>query len=89
MLCSRKSSNTLICVCVRYCVRIDPSRTFRLVVRAPKYVADDEYELVEMSDQKHEVWLDRSVQFSLSKFHDEMASKIIWGPFIDIGYLGG
>ena len=33
-----------------------------------------------MAPHEHELWLDRTVQFSHSKFHDEMASKIIWGP---------
>ena len=80
MLCSRIPSNSLICVSIRYCVRIDPGNTFRLVVKVSKYVADGEYGQVEMSPQVHELWLDRTVQFSLSKFHDEMASKIIWGP---------
>jgi len=80
MLCSRILSNNLICVSVRYCVRIDPGNAFRLVVKVYKYVADGEYGQVEMSPQEHELWLDRTVQFSLSKFHDEMASKIIWGP---------
>jgi len=80
MLCSRIPSNNLICVYVRYCVRIDPGNAFRLVVKVSKYVADGEYGQVEMSPQEHELWLDRTVQFSLSKFHDEMASKIIWGP---------
>ena len=80
MLCSRIPSNSLICVSVRYCVRIDPGNTFRLVVKVSKYVADGEYGQVEMSPQEHELWLDRTVQFSLSKFHDEMATKIVWGP---------
>ena len=58
-------------------VRIDPGNAFRLVVKVSKYVADGEYGQVEMSPYEHELWLDRTVQFSLSKFHDEMASKII------------
>ena len=80
MVCSRIVSNSFICVFVRYCVRIDLGNVFRLVVKVSKYVADGEYGQVEMSPQEHELWLDRTVQFSLSKFHDEMASKIIWGP---------
>jgi hypothetical protein len=70
----------LILVCVRYCARIDPGNTFRLVVKVSKYVADGEYGKVEMVEQEHEIWLDRTVQYSLEKFHDEMATKIIWGP---------
>jgi len=77
MLCSRISSNSLIFIYVCYCVRIDPGNAFRLVVKVSKYVADGEYSQVEMSPQEHELWLDKTVQFSLSKFHDEMASKII------------
>jgi len=77
MVCSRIPSNSLICVSIRYCVRIDPSNAFILVVKVSKYVADGEYVQVEMSSQEHKLWLDRTVQFSLSKFHDEMASKII------------
>ena len=80
MLCSRILSNSLICVSVHYCVRIDPGNASRLVVNVSKYVVDGEYWQVEMSPQEHELWLDRTVQFSLSKFHDEIASKIIWGP---------
>ncbi|RLM64783.1 hypothetical protein C2845_PM16G05530 [Panicum miliaceum] len=33
-----------------------------------------------MVEQEHEVWLDRTLHYSLDKFHDEMATKIIWGP---------
>ena len=80
MVCSSIVSNSFICVSIRYCVRIDPSNAFILVVKVSKYVADGEYVQVEMSSQEHKLWLDRTVQFSLSKFHDEMASKIIWGP---------
>ena len=80
MVCSRIVSNSFICVSIRYYVRIDPGNVFRLVVKVSKYVADGEYSQVEMSPQEHELWLDRTVQFSLSKFHDEMANKIIWGP---------
>jgi hypothetical protein len=70
-------SNTAFCFCVRDCARIDPSNAFRLVVKVSKYVANGEYGLVEMAKQEHELWLDRSEQYSLAKFHDEMASKII------------
>jgi hypothetical protein len=73
-------SNTAFCFCVRDCARIDPGNTFRLVVKVCKYVADGEYRLVEMAEQEHELWLDRSEQYSLAKFVDEMASKIIWRP---------
>jgi hypothetical protein len=26
------------------------------------------------------VWLDRTCHYTIAKFHDDMASKIIWGP---------
>ena len=61
-------------------VRIDPGNAFRLVVKVGKYVADGEYGLVEMVEQEHELWLDRTRQYILEKFYDEMATKIIWGP---------
>ncbi|CAN6310102.1 unnamed protein product [Urochloa humidicola] len=59
---------------------IDPGNAFRLVVKVPKYVADGEYGLVEITDQEHELWLDSSQEYSLAKFRDDMATKIIWGP---------
>jgi hypothetical protein len=52
MSCSRIPSNSLICVCVPYCVRIDPGNAFRLVVKVSKYVADGEFWRVEMSDEE-------------------------------------
>jgi hypothetical protein len=61
--------------------RVKPSNAFRLVLKVAKYTAvfgDDG--LVEMSDQEHELWLDRSVGYSLALFHEDMATKIIWGP---------
>jgi hypothetical protein len=61
-------------------VRIDPGNTFGLVVKVPKFVTDGEYGLVEMADQEHELWLDRNLQYTLEKFYEEMAAKIIWGP---------
>ena len=60
--------------------RIDPGNAFRLVVKVAKFVADGEYGLVEMADQQHNIWLDRTMDYTLSKFHDDMATKIIWGP---------
>ena len=62
-----------------YSVRIDPGNTFRLVVKVGKFVADGEYGLVEMADKEHEIWLDRTVQYSLGRFYDDMATKIILG----------
>jgi hypothetical protein len=43
-------------------------------------VVDGEYGLVEMAEQTHDVWLDRTCHYTIAKFHDDMASKIIWGP---------
>ena len=60
-------------------IRIDPGNTFRLVVKVGKYVADGEYGLIQMVEQEHELWLDRTRQYILEKFH-EIATKIIWGP---------
>jgi len=35
---------------------------------------------VAMSEQEHEIWLDRNDHYTLAKFHAEMETKIIWGP---------
>ena len=60
--------------------RIDPGNAFRLVVKVAKFVADGEYGLVDMAEQQHDLWLDRNCKYSLAQFHDELATKIIWGP---------
>ena len=60
--------------------RIDPGNAFRLVVKVAKFMADDEYGLVDMAEQQHDLWLDRNCKYSLAQFHDELATKIIWGP---------
>ena len=73
-------SNSLIYFLWLHYVKIDPSNTFRLVVKVLKFVVDGEYGLIEMADQEHELWLDRNLQYSLEKFYEEMATKIIWGP---------
>jgi hypothetical protein len=46
----------------------------------PKWVAEDAYGRVEMSEEEHELWLDRSEHYSIAKFHNDMATKIKWGP---------
>ena len=69
------------CFYVYINARIEPGNAFRLVVKIVKYTAVLEYDgLVEIVDQEHELWLDRSVGYSLAQFHDKMATKIIWGP---------
>ena len=73
-------SNLLIYFLWLHSVRIDPGNAFRLVVKVPKFITDGEYGLVEMADQEHELWLDRNLQYSLEKFREEMATKIICGP---------
>jgi len=60
--------------------RIKPDNAFRVVLKVAKYAADGEYGLIEMAEQEHELWLDRSRGYSLSQFYDDMATKIIWGP---------
>ena len=60
--------------------RIDPGNTFRLVVKVAKFVADGEYGVVDMAEQQHEIWLDRNCHYSLAQFHEDLATKIIWGP---------
>ena len=40
--------------------RIDPGNAFRLIVKVAKFVADGEYGLVEMAEQQHEIWVDRT-----------------------------
>ena len=69
------------CFYVYINARIEPGNAFRLVVKIVKYTAVLEYDgLVEIVDREHELWLDRSVGYSLAQFHDKMATKIIWGP---------
>lgn len=50
---------------------------------------DGEYGLVENAKKEDELWLDRNWQHSLEKFHDEMATNIIWGPMINTVNLDG
>jgi hypothetical protein len=68
------------CFYVHIHARIEPSNAFRVVLKVAKYTADVEYGLVEMVDQEHGLWLDRSLGYSLAQFHDDVATKIIWGP---------
>jgi hypothetical protein len=61
------------------CARIDPGNTFRLDVKVFKYVAVDDYGVANMDEQGHQILLDRTVQYGIEKFLDDMATKIIWG----------
>jgi len=54
--------------------RIDPGSAFRLVVKVSPYVTDGEYGLVEMAEQKHNIWFDRNSQYSLAQFSEDLAS---------------
>jgi len=69
----------LVVLLLIHSVRIDLGNAFRLVVKVGKYVADWGYGLVEMVEQELELWLDGTGQHTLEKFHDEMATNIIWG----------
>ena len=60
--------------------RIDPGNAFRLVVKVAKFIADGEYGVVDMAEQQHEIWMDRNCHYSLAQFHEDLATKIIWGP---------
>lgn len=59
--------------------RIEPGNAFRVVLKVAKYATDAKYGLVEMAEQEHELWLDRSREYSLAQFYDDVASKNIWG----------
>jgi len=71
---------TMHCFYVYIRARIEPCNAFRLVLKVAKYNVVYHDEVVEMCDQEHELWLDRSVGYSLAQFHEDMATKIIWGP---------
>ena len=57
---------TVECFYVHIHARIEPGNVFRLVLKIAKYTADVEYGQVEMVDQEHELWLDRSLGCSSS-----------------------
>ncbi|CAL5036095.1 unnamed protein product [Urochloa decumbens] len=58
---------------------IDPGNAFRVVVKCEKYSANLDYGVVPMCEQEHEIWFDRRSAYSLDKFINDMAAKIIWG----------
>ena len=56
--------------------RIDPGSAFRLVVKVTKYVANGEYGLVEMAEQRHELWFDRNSEYTLALFYEDLARDV-------------
>jgi hypothetical protein len=60
--------------------RIDPGSVFRLVVHVDSYDAEDDYGVVNMEEQQHDLWFDRNNQYSLAKFHEDLSTKMYWGP---------
>lgn len=40
-------------------------------------MADGEYDLVEMVELDHEVWFDTTCRYLITKFHEDIAAKII------------
>jgi len=64
--------------------RIDPGSAFRLVVKVTKYVAVGEYgeyDRIDMAEQQHDLWFDRNSEYTLAQFHEDLSTRIIWGPF--------
>ena len=59
---------TVQCFYVYIHAKIQPGNAFRVVIKVAKYTADVEYGLVEMIEQEHEFWLDRSIGYSLALF---------------------
>jgi hypothetical protein len=64
--------------CMVY-ARIDPGNAFRLVVNCGSYSANLDYGVVQMSDKKHELWINCNSGYNLDKFTDDMATLMIWG----------
>jgi hypothetical protein len=56
--------------------RIDPGNAFRIVVNVDKYKANAEYVMVDMDEQKHVIWFDKSSGYNLARFEADMTSKI-------------
>jgi hypothetical protein len=46
------------------------------VVKVDKYKANAEYDLVDMDEQQHELWFDKTRGYNLDEFGIDMASKI-------------
>jgi hypothetical protein len=49
------------------------------VVKVDKYKANAEYDLVDMDEQDHELWFDKTRGYNLDEFGIDMANKIYWG----------
>jgi len=60
-------------------VRIDPDNAFRIHVSVDKYTLANDYGVVDLDAQEHDLWFDSSNVYTLNSFVDDMASKIIWG----------
>ena len=60
-------------------VRIDPGNAFRIHVSVDKYTLVNDYGVVDLDAQEHDLWFDSSNVYTLNGFVDDMASKIIWG----------
>jgi hypothetical protein len=65
---------------VHDCARIDPSNIFRLVAKSEKFKANLEYDLLDMKEQWHDLWIDLNSGYNFENFMTDMSSKIIWGP---------
>ena len=77
---------TLECFYVTFMLGLNLTNAFRVVLKCAKYTADVEYGLVEMVEQEHELWLDRSSAYSLShcrlNFKQDFA-MVMLTPFLD------
>ena len=60
-------------------VRIDPRNAFRIHTNVAKYTLVNGYGVFDIEVQEHDLWFDSYNVYTLSRFLDDMASKIIWG----------
>jgi hypothetical protein len=60
-------------------VRIDPCNAFRIHVSVAKYTLVNGYGVLDIEVQEHDLWFDSCNVYTLSRFLDDMASKIILG----------
>jgi len=61
------------------CARIDPGKSFRLVINCGRFVANLDYGMLEMAEQEHELWIDGTIGYNLDKFIQDMSALMIWG----------